>query len=187
MDDFTAYKLYLAIKLHFSQKSYDVFQTRGAVRGISYEAFKKKKEAAWFVGLSRKFNNPKEFVQYLVACAAYGSISDVFDYQTSFDNYALWLKNKQRTTRIILDDLDEIEDLSSLINDTPPKILRMLIADRIHVETAVAINRYKNFVDPLLEQDYLIFSREGLRIKKLDRFVKYNTDEINRVIQSKIQ
>lgn len=188
MDDFTAYKLYLAIKLHFTQKSYDVFTNRGSVRGLTYEGFKKKREAKWFMGLSRKFSDKKEFVQYLVACSAYGSIADVFDLQTSFAHYATWVKNKQKMTRLILDDLDPIDNLSPLLENVPPKIIEKVIAGKLNIETAVAINRYHPYItDELLDKDYLIFSREALKIKKLDRFVKYNIDEINLVLSTKIQ
>jgi len=187
MDDFAAYKLYAAIKLHFTQKSYDVFATRGAVKGLTPDKFRARKESGWFRVLARKFNEPKEFVQFVVACAAYGTTNDVFDLQTSFEHYANWIKNKQKSTRLILDDLDSIDDLTPLITGTPPKIIEWVIAGKLHVETAVAVNRFKPYLsDELFTQDYLIFSREALKIKKLDRFVKYNTDEINLVLTEKI-
>lgn len=187
MDEYAAYKLYAAIKLHFTQKSYDVFATRGAVKGLTPEKFRARKESGWFRVLARKFKEPKEFVQFVVACAAYGSTNDVFDLQTSFEHYAKWIKNKQKSTRLILDDLDLVDNLTPLITGTPPKIIEWVIAGKISIETAVAVNRHTPYLsEELFKEDYLIFSRVALTIKKLDRFVKYNTDEINSVLASKI-
>ena len=187
LDDYTAYKLYLAIKLHFGTKNYDVFESRGAVKGLTSDNFRNRKGASWFKTLGKKFSNPQEFVQYLVANAAYGNISDIFDLQTSFDNYSKWIKHKQMMTRLILDDLSQYDNLMPKIQGIPPSILNDTIAGKCHIETAVAINRYHPFIgSEILDTDYLIFTREALRIKKLDRFVKYNTDEINSEIQSKL-
>lgn len=187
MDGFTAYKLYFALKLHFSSLKYDVFETRGAVKGLTLDVFRKKKEAKWFNFLATKFKEPKEFVQFVVSCAAYGDITDVFDLQVAFEHYAKWTKHKQMTTRLILDDLDQIEDLEELTVGCPPPILQRVIANRINIETAIAVNAVKPFLSQeLFEKDYLIFSREAIKLKKLGRFVKYNKDEINLAIQSKI-
>lgn len=187
MDDFTAYRIYMAIKLHFGTKNYDVFASRGAVKGISRDNFSNRKGASWFKTLAKKFKDPQEYVQYLVANAAYGSVTDVFDLQTSFDNYSKWIKHKQMSTRLIKDNLSEYNTLSPKLEGTPPAILNDVISGKCHVETAVAINRYQPFISSeILDKDYLIFTREALRIKKLDRFVKYNTDEINSEIQSKL-
>lgn len=184
MDDFTAYRLFLAIKLHFTQKKYDVFVNRGAIRGLNRETFAKKREAKWFRNISKQFKNPKDFVQACVAQVVYGSINDIYDLDTFNTNYQLWSKNKQRLTYLIKEDLSTI-DVPDIISGKPPKILKSTIGGKIHLETAVAINRHFSFItDEFLKKDYLLFADEALKIKKLDRFVKYDTDAIGKILDS---
>lgn len=182
MDDFLAYRLYRATKLHFTQKSYDVFITKGAVKGLTREYFETRKEAPWFRSLSKKFDTPKEYCQFCVAQVAYGSLNDIFDLDTAQSNYKEWTKNKQKLTQLIVDELQGV-DVDSLITGFPPNIIKKSIAKKIHIETAVAINRHRPFIsDAILKKDYLIISEEALKIKKMDKFIKYNTEVISDIL-----
>jgi hypothetical protein len=186
MDGFTAFRLYFSLKLHFSSPSYDVFETRGYTKGISEATFEKRKDSKWFSFLGSKFSDKRDFVQYVVACIAYGEDRDIYDLQTANDHYERWTKNKQMTTQLIVDDLDKVTDLDRLLTGLPPPILNKVIAGKINIETAVAINQVRPFTsDVLFGKENLIFGKVALKIKKLDRFVKYNTEKINFEISSK--
>lgn len=182
MNDFTCYRIYRAIKLHFTNKKYDVFETNGHIKGLSPEYFESRKEAGWFKALAKKFKNPQEFVQFCVSQVVYGSIDDIFNLDKAYSNFLEWNKNKERSTSLIRGEIEE-NDIDSLVLGDPPKILRYTISKRIHLETAVAINKYRPFIsDKLFKKDYLIFADEAIKIKKLDRFVKYNEDVISQIL-----
>lgn len=183
MDDYQAYKIYFATKLHFTQKKYDVFQNKGII-GLTREKFDKKNEAKWFRFLSSKFSNSKDFAQFCIAQVVYGSLDDLFDFDLATSNYKEWLKNKQRLTYLIKEEI-ESNDLDDLLTGLPPKILARTIGRKLHKETAVAINRYRPFIsNALLEKSsYLLFADEALRIKKLDKFIKYDESVISKLFQ----
>lgn len=177
MNGFTAYKLYLAMKLHFTKLEYDVFLNRGYVANCTLESYTKKREKKWFEMLAKKFDNPQEYIQYLVAQCAYDEISCIFDLNVSMENYKKWKKNKEMLTRLILDDLDRVE-LTSSVTDYVKDIYRHIISGDINIETAVALNRYFHFLGEKPPEDYFVFDDLALKLKKLDKFIKYKAEVV---------
>ena len=66
MDGFTAYKYYMALKLHFSSDKYNVFESRGSVK-CSREKFNSRNDYYIFEKLGRKFSTNQELIQYMAA------------------------------------------------------------------------------------------------------------------------
>jgi hypothetical protein len=185
MDDFTAYKIYRALKLHFSSKTYNVIESRGFVKGITLEKYKSQRFVPWFKFLSKQFSKESEFVQFVVANCAYGDIENIFEYDTALINYETWQKNKKKSTYLITETVESIDHLKDKLTGLPPSILNLVIQDKVNIETAVAINRCNTYIpESLLSKDYHIFSKIALKIKKLDNFVKYDEEKVNNTIKS---
>lgn len=186
MDSFTAYRLFQGVKLHFTNKTYDVFVTKGHIKGLNSETVQGKRDYPWFINLSKKFNNVQEYIQYCVAVNVYGSPSDIYDIDKSQDYYKLWLRNKSMLTRLIEEDIEQIDDLIDLITGDPPKILSNVISGKINIETATAINKIKPFISPkILKKDYLCFADIALKIIKLEKFLKYDFSKIESLVHTK--
>lgn len=183
MSPYQAYKFYLAIKLHFTVDSYDVFETRGAVRVCSASAFETNKMRGRFAFIAREHPEPKSIVQFFVACFAYSA--NVFDHQESKEAHAKWMKHKEMMTSMILDDLDTVDDITSALVGTPCKLMKMISGGHINIETAVAINRKMNFVEGWKHN----FTHPSLyiRIKKLDRFISFNEEKVYTRISEMIE
>ena len=180
MNGLEAYRFYMAVKTHFTNKNYDVFVNKGRFSNISEEAFLAKKNHKFFIGLSRKFEFSKDYIQFLVAASAYGKTEDIFDPIISFNHYQEWIKNKQKTTQVILDDISSMPTIMSRIQGDPPVIVKDVISGKIHIETAVAINRVNPFIkEAWFDKKYLIIGEMCLKIKKLDRFVKFNEQSVS--------
>ena len=56
MTGFEVYKMYLALKLHFTSDTYDYFQYGGTAKA-SQRSFDNRKDKFFFVKLSRKFKD----------------------------------------------------------------------------------------------------------------------------------
>ena len=65
IEPFEVYKLYLAVKLHFTKKDYDIIKYRGKVR-IKEETYKKRKDLVSIKKLARDYDR-EEVVNFLVA------------------------------------------------------------------------------------------------------------------------
>ena len=174
MNGYQVYRFYLAIKLHFTNPKYDVFENRGYVKNCTPESFQNRKGKSWFGSLAKRFKEPKDIVQYFVANQAYDG--DIFEPSIAEENYIRWKKHKEMMTYLIREDLEQIDDLRSYLSGEPCKLMKELSGRRINIETAVAINRKLQFADSW--KGNFTYPDLWLKIKKLDRFVKFNEQVI---------
>ena len=66
MTGYETFGIYQALKLHFTQESYDYFKYHGKTN-ISVSAFENRKDKYHFYKLSRRFTVKDELIDFLVA------------------------------------------------------------------------------------------------------------------------
>ena len=66
MTGYETFSLYQALKLHFTNESYDFFKYNGK-SNVSVTAFENRKDKYHFYKLSRKFTNKEELISFIVA------------------------------------------------------------------------------------------------------------------------
>ena len=90
MTGFEVYKMYLALKQHFTKENYDYHTYNGRVRA-SETSFEQRRDRYYFKKLATKYDR-KEILNYFVA----NFIVDPKGYIKSFSdkNYEQWKSNK---------------------------------------------------------------------------------------------
>lgn len=152
MTAFEAYKMYVALKLHFTTEKYDYFTFRGKCRA-SESSFDKRKDRYFFKKVVNKFNET-ELVDYFVANFILdGSVwvgSMVRDQGEK--NYLEWKKRMESLHYFFCCDVDfllsEIENFDDLfvVDNTHPLLLKCYLGKQITLETFVILNKILNFV-----------------------------------------
>jgi hypothetical protein len=196
MDGFKAYKYYIAIKLHFTKDSFDVFKNRGSIKGTR-EAFNARNDRYIFEKLARKFSVDRDIIQYYVANFAYGNENVVYDISEAEENLLEWNKRKQSITKIFADDLNKILmdaykrkiKESSIINFTLnqyPSILNLYLGKHIGIETLRILDDYDNLLEQWKQNTsmVLLWENEIRRVEKSKGFVKYDSDRVLSTYQS---
>lgn len=178
MSPFDLYKIYIAIKLHFTVSSYDVFETRGAVRNVSEDSFSKKGYRHRFNALTHQIKTAREAVNYFVSCFAYGT--DVFNSSDADESYSRWRKHKEMMTQLILDDLETL-NLPMDVQGSSCRLQSLISGKSINIETGVALNKRYGFADDWIKSNF-VYGELGSKIKKLTGFVSYNEDKVNKFI-----
>tara|TARA_B100000427_G_scaffold293608_1_gene271674 strand:- start:678 stop:1295 length:618 start_codon:yes stop_codon:yes gene_type:complete len=178
MDPFDVYKIYLALKLHFTTESYDITKHKYAAKGKK-ETFLKRKDLTVLRKLARDFRR-QEIIDILVANFVSGDRwGGMFDVE-AMETYKKWKANKERLAYTFEQDLnsiqlrmekDNIEDAT--IDDQHPLILKMLLGKQIALETVVILNKAVNFIDDY--NDDLILKDTCLLVRKYSPFVVKNT------------
>lgn len=190
MTGFKAFRYYLALKLHFNNDKYNVFENKGNIK-YSYENFNSRNDRHIFEKLARKFDTDKELIQFLVANFAYGHDNMVFAIEEANEYYLEWQKRKQSITRIFKDDLNTIElesqknalSLDQIINFTLneyPSIIKLYLGKKITIECISILNDLLDFI-PKWKQNQsgmLILETDIRRIEKIKGFIKYEDDRI---------
>ena len=190
MTGFKAFRYYLALKLHFNNDKFNVFQNKGNIK-YSYETFNLRNDRYIFDKLARKFDTDQELIQFLVANFAYGHENMIFAIEEANEYYLEWQKRKQSITRIFKDDLNTIElesqknalSLDQIINFTLneyPCIIRLYLGKKISIESVSILNDMLAFM-PKWKQNksaMLILESDIRKIEKVKGFVKYDAEKI---------
>ena len=114
MEAFQAYKTYVAIKNHFTSKSYDFFKYGGRTKA-SRTTFEKRNDKYFFHKLSKR----RDVVDYLVANFIYNDsttwVGDFINNEQSDKHYLRLVKVRESLSYIFSQDLDRLDADSTLI------------------------------------------------------------------------
>ena len=184
---YSAWKIHRAVSLHLSSLKYDVFKSRGNVRGNSLDNYARLKSKYPFEFAERQCKDKQEMVQYFVSNIAYSKDDACWDLNNSWDNYREWVKNHEMMTQLILEQLDTIDTASctTSVAGAVPDLLYKVVSRQVVPEVAVALNREFNYIDTWIAQDYTGLNKYAILIKKLDKFVRYNEQLVQQCLTEK--
>lgn len=191
IEAFQTYKYFMAIKLHLTTDRYDVFESNGRVAGTR-KTFDKRNDRFLFEKLGRKFNTPRELIEYFVANIAYGNNAVIYS-QESDDYYQQWQLRKESRTAMFKKQMSQIynylevnhkkyEDLFS-IEENVPELLNLYVGGYIHLETLVILDDFENFL-PKWEPLCMVWGDQLRTINKIKKFVKYDKSKIQSIYNS---
>ena len=178
MNGFEVYKIYLAIKLHFTSKkqSYDFHKHLGRTTA-RLETFTKRRDRYFFHKLSKSYNN-NTIVDYFVSNFVTNTnlwVGDIIG-KTGDDNYKQWSKKIEALHYYYEQDIDYIleqdykfDDLFKSVNGQHPPILKMFLSKKINFETVLILDEILSFTKQLNKN----ISEKVLWPKLYDRMIRY--------------
>lgn len=193
MDGFKAYKYYMAIKLHFTTEKYNVFESRGHVKGTR-DAFNSRNDRYIFEKLAQKYSNDKDMIQFFVSNFAYGNDTAIYGNGEAEELFSQWQMKKQSITKVVIDDLTNLMNMCDVhkfntdgifknLDGDLPVLTSMYLSGRISIETLRIIDDIEPFIESW-ENDSTIKIVMGdrlLRVKKLKGFVKYDVEKLTKI------
>ena len=180
MNGFEVYKIYLAVKLHFTSKgrSYDFHKHLGRTTA-RLETFTKRRDRYFFHKLSKSYNN-NTIVDYFVSNFVTNTnlwVGDIIG-KTGDDNYKQWSKKIEALHYYYEQDIDyileqghEFDDLFKSINGQHPPILKMFLSKKINFETVLILDDILSFTKQLNKN----ISEKVLWPKLYDRMIRYKS------------
>lgn len=198
MDEFSVYRFYLALKLHFTTDNYDVIKQQGKVRATKKSLYKRK-DISFIKRIATTYND-EEVVNFLIANFVSGDRwGGLFDQQAK-ETYLLWKKRIESLTYTFTKETEqcfqyaEDNDISfnSLIfditNNTHPYIIRSYLGNSISIETIVILDQLFDFVstyDNSLD-DKIVWPDISRLIKKYTPFLKIDKEKYHAIIGNRI-
>ena len=177
IEPFEVYRLYLAIKLHFTTKNYDIVKYKGKVR-VKEETFRKRKDLISIKKLARDYNR-EEIINFLVANFVSGEKwGGLFDVDAA-RRYEEWQNRKLRreyqfkqdVDRILLDmEKEDICDPFVSISGKHPLTFRLFFGSIISIETMTILDKIFNFVD--MNANDILLEDASMCITKYRPFVR---------------
>lgn len=187
MKPFEAYKLFLAVKMHFTQPQYDFFKYNGKVNA-NIQSFEKRRDKYHFAKLAKH----KDPVGYLVSQYVTGNftgwIGDLFTEEAE-RVYTDYLARQQSLTYRFNTDLERIsEDFISYFkvkDGQHPPLLVLLKRGNVSIETVTILNDQLNFFkfwDTRID-DTVIWPSIRERCLKYRPFIRYDKAKIKSLIR----
>jgi len=198
MDEFSVYKMYIALKLHFTTDKYDVVKQRGKVKA-SRQAFAKRTDLFSIRKISKTYSD-EEVANFLVANFVSGDRwGGMFDIDAG-ERYQLWKKKIESLSYNFSQDLDaliaEMEDknlsLSEIFNvqsGQHPYIIKAFLRKTISIETLVILEKLNKYVEVFDKEitDTIVWPDISRMIKKYKPFLSIDTEKFNGIFRQRIR
>ena len=195
MMPFDCYKIYLALKNHFTRDSYDYHKYSGKTRA-TVEAFYKRKDRFWFEKMCRR-KTEKEVEDFFVA--NFVSCSDpqtlwIGDLMKSGDsNYTEWKKRVQSLSYIFKGEVEShmsgnnFDTMFFIEGVRHPQLLKKHLQGNISLETMLILDRilgYKNNFDKKLDDP--VWKVTSTRMKKYSPFLNIDVFTYKKILKGLI-
>lgn len=198
MNEFDVYKMYLALKLHFTTDKYDVIKQRGKVRA-SRNAFAKRTDLYSIKKISKTYSD-EEVANFLVANFTSGDRwGGVFDAEAG-DRYLDWKKKIESLSYNFEQDLDNLEldleeksktfaDCFSIEKNNHPYIIRCFLRKTITLETLVILETLVPYLEKFDAEidDNIIWPDISRMIKKYKPFLKFDKERFDAILRRRIR
>jgi len=197
MDEFSVYKMYLALKLHFTTENYDVIAQRGRVRA-SRAAFAKRKDLYSIKKVSKTYSD-EEVANFLVANFVSGDRwGGMFDSEAG-ERYSDWKKKIESLGYIFTNDLDNLlQDLESqnmtfadafkITRSEHPYIIKAFLRKTISLETLVIIEKLDPFLDNFDANmpDKIMWPDISRLMRKYKPFLRFDREKFDAIFRRRV-
>jgi hypothetical protein len=146
---FETYKLYLALKMHFSSDGYDFFRYHGKVRA-NKEKFEMNNTKYAFAKLSRKSDPQGLIIANFVARGTNIWVGDLLTPQGE-EIYVKWKGKQESLSYIFNSDLNKLPDdldeaLAPPAKFAYPLLLKMYLHGEVEIETLILLQEKFKFL-----------------------------------------
>ena len=185
-DAFEAYKLFVALRSHFTTKHYDFSKYEGRIKATK-ASFLKRSDVYWFHKLAQ---HPAK-QSFLVANFAYGEtdwIGNMVQNTAAESNYRQYCKVRDSLTYCFKQDLEKLDpvfDSNFVVEEGQhPKLLRLLLRKEINLETFVILEDLCSFSRKWNRRitDTVIWPVVHHKATKFKPFVDYNKDKMKKIV-----
>jgi len=193
---FEVFKLYLAVKLHFTTDTYDYEEYGGKVN-CKLETFTKRNDRYFFHKLSKRYNE-RDILDYFVANFTLNSGKWIGNLIQN-DGREIYLDFKKRKESFGYHFRSDLVAINNDFNNRGlsfddgflcgggqhPRLLRLLIQKRASFQTIVALNHFLSFTKNWYKEitENVVWPKISSTIAKLKPFVRFNITECKLIMK----
>jgi len=202
VNGFEIYKVYLAVKLHFTSKnqSYD-FHKHGGRTTAKLATFTKRRDRYFFHKLSKSYNNTT-IVDYFVSNFVTNTnlwVGDIIGHSGD-ENYKEWSKRIEALHYYYEQDIDYLlermtandmrfDDIFTSKDGQHPPIVKMILSKKISVETFVILEDILSFAKRLDKEisETVLWPKLHDRMVRYRPFLKFNITKYKVTLRKKVK
>jgi len=189
IDPYDSYKVYNALRLHFTSDSYDALKYNFKTN-ITPSAFFKRKDKYFFAKIAKNYD--KDMIQYYVS----NFIQDItyvgeMVNEDGERNFKRFKKVHESLTKVFQDDINKLSDQVKMFDDLiistdgqHPLIIQLWMQEEITLETVVILDSYLGFMDRESKKisDTIIWPDIKRKIEKYRPFVNFDVDKFKNIL-----
>lgn len=188
IDPVVCFRLYIALKTHYTSKRYNAVKHNCRVKNASASDFEARNDKALITGFAKLADTPAEMTSILIACFSRGLSYPFDDIEQAMDLYKKWKKNRDSITQLFKQALSDIENavdsgrkkesLFTPIYPNLPYVFTMFMNGTIPIEVMTILDELEPGFTDALVSEHPMWKNVVLRIKKNRDFVKYDKNTI---------
>ena len=191
---FNAYKVYLALKNHFTS-DYDYFKYHGKMK-VKEESFLKRRDKFFFEKIERRYK--KELVPFFVSnlIKEDNSWSGSLVTDQAEQTFNDWIKKTQSLRYVFKEDMGRVrtlmdhnelqfDELFECGDGQHPPIFKLLISEEITIESFVILDQVLSFckrINKRILDDY-VWSVYYKRVMKYSRFIEVDNKDYKMILK----
>lgn len=190
MNGFETYKLYVALKNHFTSTTYDYFRYGGKTRA-SLRSYEQRRDRYFFEKLGRKRDVEKYILANIIEGGAGVWVGDLANEQQAEEAFRKWNKRQQSLTYIFTNDIAKLElpyDQNIIVVDGQhPPLLKHALRGEVSIETLVILNDLCSFTRHWNKriEEKVIWPALYQKCKKYKPFLQYDKDKLKQIVIEK--
>ena len=191
MDAIDAYKIYLGVKNHFTQDSYDWFKYNKKVN-VTYDSFLKRKDKIFFAKLGNRKDAYLE--EFLVSNFLHDTkiwVGELLSEECE-ERYKEWKRKQESLTYVFKSEIDflsgmtpdELNTFFSAKDGDQPPIIKKYLRKEISLDTLSILNSFLHFTksyDKIVHDP--IYKEVSKLCKKYQPFLKYDTARMKKTLK----
>jgi hypothetical protein len=186
MNAFDVFKDYVALKNHFTTKTYDYFKYNGKTRANA-DTFRHRKDKIFFMKLA-KHQDPKNFLVANFVESDNTWIGDLAYNESAQSNYMNWLKRQQSLSYIFTNDIDYLNDnfdFNFIVeNGQHPPAMKLYLSKKITIETLIILIDVVRCFSHWQKQmsDDIVWKELSHKLIKYKPFLQYDRDKMKKIL-----
>lgn len=194
LDPLNCYKTYLALKNHFTNKTYNYFTYNGKVKA-NLQSFYKRKDRFYFEKMSRQ-KTDEEIVNFFVSnfasCDDPQSLWVGQIIKEGEDTYKNWMRRTQSLSYIFKDEVSilnskNFDEMFRIEGSRHPKILKQFLQKKLSLETMIILNNilgYKSQFDKKLKDP--VWEFVSMKIEKYTPFLRIDNNKFKTILKESV-
>ena len=190
MNEFEAYKEYIALKLHFTSE-YDYFRYNGKT-SVTPKSFNERKDKFHFKRLAKKYDDStiiEYFIANIIANKQWVGNMDIA-------TYIQWASRIQSVEYVFSNDVEKlltnVTDFDIIFNSDKgnhPKLIKAYLGKKISLETLVIFEKLLDFRKTFNKEitDQIIWPKVNMLIEKYEPFVEANISRCRKLLIEKAE
>jgi hypothetical protein len=188
IEPYDAYRIFMAIKLHFESDSYNAIKYRYKT-SVTPQSFWKRKDKYHFAKVAKKYSTEQDLIDFFV-CQFSQDVKWVGDMIDREEEFTQWKKKNESLSyffdldvSLLAEEFDSFDSMFEIGNESPyPKLINHYLQDRIDINTVSVINKLTGFLNKIKVSESQLYPEIRKKILNYECFMTFDQNKMVKTV-----